>query len=210
MCVWRALPKGDKIHLRTTALAGAMDSISYALWESLGGKSRDMPSGRKREPAPWSCTSGGVTKRPRQEDEPTKISASMMCIRHKQRRKRLSTRHSRSADPHAVQSTQQHCTMNRRCGRTECPGTHLHHRLLHTHLQKLRCALSPSAASPSRQIVASSSAVCHDCTTKAIGSRRQIAAASGVRSLHPSRPVGSDYGRKRRMLGSSGGTAGLG
>ena len=74
-----------------------------------------MPSGRKREPAPWSYTSGGVTKRPRQEDEPKKISASMMCTRHKQRRKRLSTRHSRSADPHAVQSTQQHCTMNRRC-----------------------------------------------------------------------------------------------
>ena len=66
-----------------------------------------------------------------------------------------------------------------------------------TTVQPLRCALPPPVGSPLRQFVTGSSSVCRDRITKALGSRRQAAAASGAPSFDPSRPVGSDDGRKR-------------
>ena len=83
--------------------------------------------------------------------------------------------------------------------------THLHFRLIT--VQTLRRALPSFATCPLRQSLTGSSAVCHDRSNKALGSRRQAAAASGALSLDPSR---TDAGRKGRMLGSSGGAAELG
>ena len=63
-------------------------------------------------------------------------------------------------------------------------------------------ATSLAATSPLKQVDAASNAMCYDCTTKTVGNRRQISAATGAVSLDTSRSWGPEHGRKQNMFGN--------